>query len=126
MLTLLISSITVTRGIIRSIENRDELDADQLSVKVTKLLRQSTEDNLALISSSDVESNSVLLDKSDDQVLLNVARHCGARHGTGEFVFMARRKLGDLALSCAPRLEDWVNIVRKINKEGTAHCVLKS
>jgi hypothetical protein len=126
LLILPISSITVTRGIIRSIENKDELDAAQLTVKVTKLLRQSTEDNMALTSPSDGESNSVVMDSSDEQVLLNVALHCGARHGTGEFVFMARRKLGDLALSCAPRLEDWVNIVRKINKEGTAHCVLKS
>ncbi|KDR10831.1 hypothetical protein L798_14813, partial [Zootermopsis nevadensis] len=121
------TSDLVTRGIIRSIENRDELDAAQLTVKVTKLLRQSTEDNMAPTSLSlDGESNNVVTDNSDGQVLLNVALHCGARHGTGEFVFMARRKLGDLALSCAPRLEDWVNVVRKINKEGTAHCVLKS
>jgi hypothetical protein len=126
LLILPISCITVTRGIIRSIENKEELDAAQLTVKVTKLLRQSTEDNMALTSSLDGDTNSVVMDSSDEQVLLNVARHCGARRGTGEFVFMARRKLGDLALSCAPRLEDWVNIVRKFNKEGTAHCVLKS
>lgn len=119
--------ITVTRGIIRSIENKEELEVAQLTVKVTKLLRQSTEDSVSLTSTSVNDSlNSVVMVNSDEQVFLNVPLHCGARHGTGEFVFMARRKLGDLALSCAPRLEDWVNIVRKINKEGTAHCVLKS
>lgn len=118
--------ITVTRGIIRSIENKEELEVSQLTVKVTKLLRQSTEDNLSSTYTSGDDSNTVVTGNSDEQVFLNVALHCGARRGTGEFVFMARRKLGDFALSCAPRLEDWANIVRKINKEGTAHCVLKS
>jgi hypothetical protein len=126
LLIQLLFSITVTRGIIRGIENKDELQVAQLTVKVTKLLRQTADDNLSLTPSSDGESNSVVMGDSDEQVLLNVARHCGARHGTGEFVFMARRKLGDLALSCAPRLEDWANVVRKINNDGTAHCVLKS
>jgi hypothetical protein len=123
---LLLISITVTRGIIRGIENKDELEVSQLTIKVTKLLRRSTEDSLSATSTPDSESNSVVMGGSDEQVSVNVALHCGARHGTGEFVFMARRKLGDLALSCAPRLEDWVSIVRKINKEGTAHCVLRS
>ena len=95
-------------------------------MKITKLLRQSTEDSVSVISPTDGDSNSIVMNDSDEQVSVNVARHCGARHGTGEFVFMARKKLGDLALSCAPRLEDWVTVVRKINKDGTAHCVLKS
>ncbi|PNF26546.1 Meteorin-like protein, partial [Cryptotermes secundus] len=120
------TSDLVARGIIRSIENKEELEVSQLTVKLTKLLRQSTEDNVSFSSTSVDDSNSVVMGNSDEEVFLNVALHCGARRGTGEFVFMARRKLGDLALSCAPRLEDWVNIVRKINKEGTAHCVLKS
>jgi hypothetical protein len=126
LLTLLLVSIAVTRGLIRSIENKEELEVSQLTVKVTKLLRRATEDSLSSTSTPDDESNSVVTVGSDEQVFVNVALHCGARHGTGEFVFMARRKLGDLALSCAPRLEDWVSIVRKINKEGTAHCVLRS
>lgn len=120
------TSDLVTRGIIRSIENKDELEVSQLTIKVTKLLRRSTEDSLSSTSTPDSESNSVVMGGSDEQVFVNVALHCGVRHGTGEFVFMARRKLGDLALSCAPRLEDWISIVRKINKEGTAHCVLRS
>ena len=118
--------IAVTRGIIRGIENKDELEVAQVTVKITKLLRQSTEDNVSMISPVSGDSNSVVMEDSDEQVSVNVARHCGARPGTGEFVFMARRKLGDLALSCAPRLEDWATVVRKINKDGTAHCVLKS
>lgn len=126
LLMVLLVSITVTRGIIRSIENKDELEVSQLTVKVTKLLRHSTEDSLSSTSTPDSESNSVVASDSDEQVFVNVALHCGVRHGTGEFVFMARRKLGDMALSCAPRLEDWISVVRKINKEGTAHCVLRS
>ncbi|PSN49762.1 Meteorin-like protein, partial [Blattella germanica] len=120
------TSDLVTRGIIRGIENKDELEVAQVTVKVTKLLRQSIEDNVSMITQPDDDSNNLVIDDSEGQVLVNVARHCGARHGTGEFVFMARKKLGDLSLSCAPRLEDWATVVRKINKEGTAHCVLKS
>jgi hypothetical protein len=75
--------ITVTRGIIRGIENKEELEVSQLTVKVTKLLRQSTEDNLSFTSTSVDDSNSVVMGNSDEQVFLNVALHCGARRGTG-------------------------------------------
>jgi len=48
---------------------------------------------------------------------------CDARHGLGEFVIMAKRRLGDLTLVCAPRLEAWVQIVREMDN---APCVLHS
>lgn len=111
---------SVTRGIIRSIESRDELGVSEVTVKMTKHLRHST-------SSVEEETNSI--DDEDTPsglVYLHVPGHCGARRGTGEFVFMARRKLGELALTCAPRLEDWAEIVRTENLNGSAHCVLKS
>lgn len=48
---------------------------------------------------------------------------CDARHGLGEFVIMAKRRLGDLVLVCAPRLEAWAEAVREMD---TAPCVLNS
>ncbi|XP_067014099.2 meteorin-like protein [Anabrus simplex] len=120
------TSDLVTRGIIRSIENKDLLEMTQVTVKVTKLLRHSTEDGLC--GEQGCESN--LLDSSKaervGEVVVQVPQHCGARHGLGEFVFMARRKLGELALQCAPRLEDWASLVRSITQDGTAHCILAS
>lgn len=53
-------------------------------------------------------------------------RHCDPQHGPGEFVFMGRKRLGDLTLVCAPSLSEWADIVRTMNSDGTSHCVLKS
>lgn len=117
------SSDLVTRGIIRSVETLEDLKVSELTVKVTKQLRESTpgDDLEESIESNDLSS----LDK-EEQVKLQVPEHCGVRRGAGEFVFMARRKLGDLVLRCAPRLEDWAEVVRSENAKGSAHCVLHS
>lgn len=117
------SSDLVTRGIIRSIENKDLLEVSEVTVKVTKMLRHSTDDGLCGEDSCD---NQLSSGQTTSEVHIQVARHCGARHGTGEFVFMARRKLGQLALQCAPRLQDWAAVVLAITQDGTAHCVLTS
>lgn len=91
-----------------------------MNVKITKLIRHTTEDG----DSDLVSSNSV--NDITSGVTLQVPKHCGVSHGVGEFVFMARRKLGDLTLQCAPRLEDWANLIRHLTEEGKAHCVLRS
>lgn len=92
-----------------------------MSVKVTKLIRHTVEDSFS------VDTNSISDDSSPfEEVILQVAQHCGVSHGLGEFVFMARRKLGDLTLQCAPRLEDWAVLINKLSEEGKAHCVLRS
>lgn len=117
---------TVTRGIIRGVENHDEMEVSQVSVKVTKLIRHTTEDGY----SDDIEESENFIENphesSSKEVTLHVAQHCGVKHGLGEFVFMARRKLGDLTLQCAPRLEDWAVLVNSLSDEGKAHCVLRS
>ncbi|XP_022188480.2 meteorin-like protein [Nilaparvata lugens] len=139
------SSDLVTRGIIRGVENLDDLKVSEITVKVTKHLRESTPDELSSLA-EDLASNEIDrtqsttdgdkhkdrtqstsdTDKHNVTVRLQVPQHCGARHGAGEFVFMARRKLGDLVLRCAPRLEDWIDVVRSENAKGSAHCLLYS
>ncbi|CAH0548044.1 unnamed protein product [Brassicogethes aeneus] len=119
------SSELVTRGIIEGVENRDDLQVSQLQIKVTKLIRHTAFDDFG--DTSSLESNSVYDENEKLRgVTLHVARHCGAAHGTGEFVFMARSRLGALTLQCAPRLEDWIALANRMMRDGTAQCVLKS
>lgn len=105
-------------------ENREELEVSQLSVKVTKLIRHTTDD--AYLDDTDDSSANDVEDGPLKEVTLHISQHCGVRHGLGEFVFMARRKLGDLTLQCAPRLEDWAQLVNALSEEGKAHCILRS
>lgn len=114
----------MTRGVIRGVENKDELEISQMSIKVTKLIRRTGDDGYA----KEIETNSALDDGEDalEKVTIHVPQHCGVTHGEGEFIFMARRKLGDLTLQCAPRLEHWALLVHKLSEEGKAHCILKS
>lgn len=118
------TSDLVTRGIIRGVENHDDMEVSEISVKVTKLIRHTTDDGY----SDDLEEKENSIDNTDltHEVTLHVAQHCGVKHGLGEFVFMARRKLGDLTLQCAPRLEDWAMLINDLSEDGKAHCVLRS
>ncbi|ENN73611.1 hypothetical protein YQE_09858, partial [Dendroctonus ponderosae] len=117
------TSDLVTRGIIHSVENNDQLEQSLVTVKITKLIRHTSAEEFL----QDVDSNDVLPGPyTQKEVTVNVPQHCGINHGLGEFVFMARRKLGDLTLLCAPRLETWALQVSKLNDEGHSHCVLRS
>ncbi|XP_054282777.1 meteorin-like protein [Macrosteles quadrilineatus] len=118
------TSDLVTRGIIRSVENQEDLETSSVTVKVTKHLRHSSS-TITSDGEEEEEENSIFPEK-ENLVQLSLPGHCGAKHGTGEFVFMARRKLGDLAITCAPRLEDWVEVVRTESLSGSANCVLNS
>ncbi|XP_017782590.1 PREDICTED: meteorin-like protein [Nicrophorus vespilloides] len=115
------TSDLVTRGIIRGVENQEDLELSQMIVKVTKMIRQPTEDD-----DFTIETNSIERFGEEREIQLNVAQRCGVSHGVGEFVFMARRKLGELTLQCAPRLEDWALLMHSLTEEGKAHCVLSS
>ncbi|GLV35023.1 hypothetical protein CBL_09503 [Carabus blaptoides fortunei] len=119
------TSDLVTRGIIRSVENDYDRDISEMKIKITKLIRHTADDG----DNNEIETNHVSqtdFREHHQEVSLQVPKHCGVSHGVGEFIFMARRKLGDLTLQCAPRLEDWAALVRSLTDEGKAHCVLRS
>ncbi|XP_066138128.1 meteorin-like protein [Euwallacea fornicatus] len=123
MANVFCSSDLVTRGIIHSVENNDHLEQSLVTVKITKLIRHSAADDFL----EKVESNDILPGPfSSKQVTVTVPQHCGINHGLGEFVFMARRKLGDLSLVCAPRLETWALLSGRMNEDGRSHCMLRS
>ncbi|XP_030750878.1 meteorin-like protein [Sitophilus oryzae] len=117
------TSDLVTRGTIHSVENDRKTETSQVSVKITKLIRHTSADEFF----EEIETNNVYIPPTmHKHVTLNVPQHCGINHGLGEFVFMARRKLGELSLLCAPRLETWAVLVSELNEGGRSHCVLKS
>ncbi|KAK6624100.1 hypothetical protein RUM44_010958 [Polyplax serrata] len=130
----------VVRGLIYGIDVRQELEIAEINVKITKILRHSTDDlyGSSIVGFSTVdnginynssEEEEVVKKKKfseNDVVKLVMPRQCHPHRGPGEFVFMGRQRLGDLSLVCAARLSEWATIVRTFNSDGTSHCVLKS
>ncbi|XP_014479257.1 PREDICTED: meteorin-like protein [Dinoponera quadriceps] len=101
----------VARGTVSAVQQQLDLEAAELVLRVTKILRQVVQET---------EGETVLTKRN---VRVRVPTACDARHGLGEFVIMAKRRLGDLILVCAPRLEAWAQAVREMD---TAPCVLNS
>lgn len=54
-------------------------------------------------------------------MIITFGRGCRPAVGPGEFVFMARAKFDELALRCAPRLEEWRRAVKADKAPG---CIL--
>ncbi|XP_034939309.1 meteorin-like protein [Chelonus insularis] len=105
----------VARGTVSAVERRSDLNTAEIILRVTKTLRrvEETEDN-------EIDSGDLRLQR---EVRVRVPTACDARHGQGEFVIMAKKRLGDLTLACAPRLEAWAEAVRELQ---SAPCLLKS
>ncbi|XP_015185633.1 PREDICTED: meteorin-like protein isoform X2 [Polistes dominula] len=107
----------VARGTVTSVQRRPELEASELIFRITKILHKveesETNEVFSILPNSHLEKN----------IRIRVSSACDARHGQGEFVIMARRRLDDLILVCAPRLETWAEVVREWI---TAPCLLKS
>ncbi|EFN68143.1 Meteorin [Camponotus floridanus] len=104
----------VARGTITAVEEQIYLDTAELVLNVNKILRhvQETENN---------ENTNITASKKNIRV--RVPLMCKARHGPGEFIIMAKRRLGDLVLICAPTLETWKETIQEIDN---APCVLTS
>lgn len=107
-------------------------------MKITKVLRHSTDDvyypkgaassflygKQKDSSENEVEEGGKF--NENDIVKFAMPRHCNPHHGPGEFVFMGKKRLGDLTMVCVSSLSDWAEMVRTMNSDGTSHCVLKS
>ncbi|XP_058797232.1 meteorin-like protein [Phymastichus coffea] len=105
----------VARGTVSAVERRPELESAELVLRVTKTLRRVDENEENELDSSEP--------RATKEVRIRVPTTCDAHHGQGEFVIMAKKRLGDLTLSCAPRLDEWAQAVRELE---SAPCVLKS
>ncbi|XP_063980438.1 meteorin-like protein [Diachasmimorpha longicaudata] len=105
----------VARGTVSAVERRQDLDAAELVLRVTKTLRRVEENE-----ENEVDSGDLGVER---EIRVRVSKACDARHGHGEFVIMAKKRLGDLTLACAPRLEAWAEAVRELQ---SAPCLLRS
>ncbi|XP_076175269.1 meteorin [Ptiloglossa arizonensis] len=106
----------VARGTVSAVQRQPNLEAAELVLGIIKILR--------LIEENEGNNDVDVADSYDRRnIRVRVPTACDARHGQGEFVVMAKRRLGDLVLVCAPRLETWVKTVRELE---SAPCVLRS
>lgn len=139
------TSDLVSRAVIVGSEQRDELDTTQLTWRLTKLLRATTAGDSSEpdndyyrydIDNSIEEHNTHTKHKHKSRTTrkarnthlhahVQVSRACGAAAGAGEFLLLARRRLGRLTLVCAPRIQDWKELVMRRNADGSAHCLLQ-
>ncbi|XP_060802779.1 meteorin-like protein isoform X3 [Amyelois transitella] len=134
------TSDLVSRGVIISSEPRDDLDSTQLTLRLTKLIRATGHDGdpkgtPGLKADDDYYryevDNSVERSahrkrrKRSLHAHVHVAAACGAAAGAGEFLLMARRRLGRYSLVCAPRLHQWRALVDRRRADGMAHCLLQ-
>lgn len=144
MLNFFIKFFLVTRGTIYAIQQQPTLDTVEITIKRTKILRnnmqaiQNAEDSWrrhykdqkfqtkkhrrkSLIT-NDVDDNHI----DSDEFKFHTPIHCSPSHGEGEFVFIGRKRFDEIMLICAPRLEEWAIISRRVNESDTAPCILSS
>lgn len=77
------------------------------------------------LTDSETDSSNSLLDEEHTGTL-HVPLTCQVKHGSGEFIFMGRKRLGDAVLWCAPRLEEWQQWVHQAQTDGSAQCRLEA
>jgi len=137
-LEMFCSSDFVARGSISSIFNDAQLDRTLMTVRASRVIRQAssvfrpTQRKRKWIAAPSkwkgmdgVEED--LSDGAQDHVAtLHLPLSCHVKHGSGQFLFMGRKRLGDAVLWCAPRLEEWQHWILQANAEGTAQCRLES
>ncbi|KAJ0177112.1 hypothetical protein K1T71_007121 [Dendrolimus kikuchii] len=139
------TSDLVSRGVIIGSEQREDLDTTQLthspavvrrartspvpprqSVIRVRCVRSYEVDNTLERSTHITHRNHRRKRKERSlHAHVHVSSVCGAAAGAGEFLVMARRRLGRYSLVCAPRIEDWVQLVERRTSDGTAHCLLQ-
>lgn len=79
------------------------------------------------LTGNEVDSkSSESLDDEEHTGTLHVPLTCQVKHGSGEFIFMGRKRLGDAVLWCAPRLEEWQQWIHQAQTDGSAQCRLEA
>nr|CAH0111396.1 unnamed protein product [Daphnia galeata] len=80
-----------------------------------------------LTDNNEMESNSLIETTEEEHTgTLHVPLTCQVKHGSGEFIFMGRKRLGDAVLWCAPRLEEWQQWIHQAQTDGSAQCRLEA
>lgn len=103
----------VIKGFVTSIRQNAPMETSELGVKVTKVTRGD--------SSTNQEAGGVSTGQTT--TLLRPLK-CGSKLGEGEFLFLARRRLGETVVTCAPRWQEWKRIRRKALLDESNLCNL--
>lgn len=137
------TSDLVSRGVIVGSEAREDLDTTQLTLRLTKLIRATAGDESESVKPELADQDDYYRYEVDNTLErtthrnhrrrktrslhahVHVSSVCGASAGAGEFLVMARRRLGRYSLVCAPRIDDWSELVKRRNDDGTSHCLLQ-
>ena len=151
-LEMFCSSDFVARGSISSIYNDAQLERTLMTVRATRVIRQAssvfqpirpsgkrkkraTKRFIAIPSKwkgmdgveEDLTADNQLEESNEEHTgTLHVPLTCQVKHGSGEFIFMGRKRLGDAVLWCAPRLEEWQQWIQQAQTDGSAQCRLEA
>ncbi|XP_004071442.1 meteorin-like protein [Oryzias latipes] len=99
----------VARGTIKKVNQEEEHSS--LSVEISRLYRQKTQ----IFVSGGVRVRNWT-------GLIKMPRHCGAKVGEGEFLFMGMVRFGEAWMSCAPRYKDFMRMYQEAQQLGTNLC----
>lgn len=111
MFRFVFSVFAVIQGTIVGVSH--DGDVSRVRVMPTKAHRLPPEE--------DDHANVVTVSGRPTTTTITFGRGCRPAVGPGEFVFMARAKFDELALRCAPRLEEWRQAVKADKAPG---CIL--
>lgn len=111
------SSDFVVQGTVSGLYHNQILERSEVTVRATKVFRDS-EPQIFRETSSHAEES------SPKYAVLHRPINCGTKAGNGEFVFMGTWVLGNPTLTCVPRLIEWKRIKRKAVKHGFNPCNL--
>lgn len=109
------SPITVVQGTIVGVSY--DGDVSRVSVTPTKAHRLPPEEDDRGLQDENAAGRG-----RSRPIAIAFGRGCRPAVGPGEFVFMARAKFDELALRCAPRLEEWRQAVKADKSPG---CILQ-
>ncbi|XP_063534075.1 meteorin-like protein [Cydia strobilella] len=136
------TSDLVSRGTFVGAEQRSDLDSTQLTLRLSKLIRATGSAGPDPRTDDAVDDHYYRYEVDNAlehtthrnhrrrktrslHAHIHVSSVCGAEAGAGEFLVMARRRLGRYALVCAPRIQDWEELVERRTRDGSAHCSLQ-
>ncbi|XP_035214783.1 meteorin-like protein, partial [Stegodyphus dumicola] len=117
LIYLFCTSDFAVRGTISSLYENEITQRTELVVKARQILRDSEQKVFQTLSKSGKNLTTY-------SGVLYRPLQCGTRAGTGEFLFLGRRKLGDPILTCAPRWTEWKKIRQKAFSSGNLDCML--
>lgn len=102
-------SSLVAKATIIAVEHQpDDPKTDEVTFKIDLIMRSPPKEE-------DSEASNKSLSKSNgSNIRVKVPSTCDVQQGQGKYVIMLKQRFEDFVLVCAPRLEEWAQIIREI------------